>query len=160
MVLKRRSSLPRPLKSKQRRWGVGVPEDIWRRALLHQHVIHAQSVVWKGWKLYQHSAGQGNWTLNPSGNFVKYAARWLRCVADQKCHPALSSCQKEPVRVLGALTNYCSLGWIGDVGGWGGVYAPVWVCDVSWMFCVRMCVWTSKWQSTSVRSDSTCVSAP
>lgn len=113
MVLRRRSALSRPLMSKQRRWGAGVPKDMWRWGLLNRHVICVQSAVWKGWRLYQHRASSGNWTLNPSGNFVKYAAQWLSH-ADQKCHPALSSCQKEPVKVLGALTNYCSLYRVGE----------------------------------------------
>lgn len=42
----------------------------------------------------------------PGGNFVKYAARQLQNADDQKCHPALSSCQRKPVRVLRAMTNY------------------------------------------------------
>lgn len=70
-----------------------------------------------GWRLNQHSLGPGNWTLNPGGNSLKYAAQCLQCAADQKCHPALSSCQKEPVRVLGAPTNYCCLCWMGDMEG-------------------------------------------
>lgn len=102
IVLRRHCRLPKPLKSKQIRWGAGVTKDT---RLQRQPATRAWYVVLKGWRLYQLSLSPESWTLNPCGNLVKYTAWWSHCVADQKCHPALSCCQKEPVRVLGALTN-------------------------------------------------------
>lgn len=95
----------------------------------------------------------------PGGNFVKYAARRLQNADDQKCHPALSSCQRKPVRVLRALTNYrrrCRR----ERGheGWRRPCARLSACE---SVCVRvMCVW-SKRLRTSIRRNAArvCVSA-
>lgn len=94
----------------------------------------------------------------PGGNFVKYAVRRLQNADDQKCHPALSSCQRKPVRVLRALTNYrrrCR-----RERGHGGGGSCVHAC-----LCVRVCVcvmsgWSKKIVDlhTMKRSQS-CVSA-